>query len=375
MQNGTCATIWPLFKARIQDMQLPVFEEAFRSAPPLYISDILLSPSESTAFTNHLVHCILRVIVTHGGKAFAQFQSELDRSCPSTEHKIELHQTPLHPLPAFEIDESTIVGGAEVVDAIFDVLNVKKLPSWSNIIRFFCGDQLTIARLRSLVNIRAGHEGGYTGFGWGVWMPGLFHAKMTDIHGMLITHWGKPAAGPRNPGCLAFHNTILQRKPIVLTSLPPFRTCRDLIFVSLYARVLHCLLLVSKKASLDDYAKVMTWPKLVEDANNIFVQFSSPDYVSDLRWQRRQASTPSESELRPFPNRGDMVLENAILFLRDALISREFTDAVKQGDSGRVVLVLKTWALSFRGSGRTKYAHEMLHLIHNISHVWPKAVR
>ena len=45
-----------------------------------------------------------------------------------------------------------------------------------------------------------------------------------------------------------------------------------------------------------------------------------------------------------------MVFENAVLFLRDALISREFSDAVKVGDSGRVVLVLKTWALSFRGN-------------------------
>ncbi|KAF8949762.1 hypothetical protein BDZ97DRAFT_1772135, partial [Flammula alnicola] len=147
----------------------------------------------------------------------------------------------------FDIDESTIVGGAEVVDAIFNVLDVKKDPGWSRIVKFFCGDQLTIARLRALVNIRAGHEGGYTGFGWGVWMPGLFHAKMTDIH-------------------------------------------------------------VSKKGSLAEYSE---------------------------------------------GHEGDMVFENAILFLRDTLLSREFTDAVKAGDSGRVVLVLKTWALSFRGSGRT----------------------
>lgn len=48
---------------------------------------------------------------------------------------------------------------------------------------------------------------------------------------------------------------------------------------------------------------------------------------------------------------GDMVFENAILFLRDALLSREFTDAIKCGDLGRVVLVLKVWALGFRGSG------------------------
>ena len=42
-----------------------------------------------------------------------------------------------------------------------------------------------------------------------------------------------------------------------------------------------------------------------------------------------------------------MVFENAILFMHDALISWEFTDAVEAGDLGRVVLVLKTWALSY----------------------------
>lgn len=258
-----------------------------------------------------------------------------------------------------------------MVDAIFNVLRVKENSGWSRIVKFFCGDQLTIARLRALVNIRAGHEGGYTGFGWGVWMPGLFHAKMTDIHGVFITHWGKPSAGPRNPGCLAFHNTILQRKPILLTSLPPFRTCRDLIFVSLYARILHCLLLVSKTGSLDEYSEDMTWDKLVYHAKLIIHEYANSDLVADLRWRRRCAVAASASML----HEGDMVFENAVLFLRDALISREFTDAIKAGDSGRIVLVLKTWALSFRGSGRTKYAHEMLHLIHNITHVWPKAVR
>jgi hypothetical protein len=75
------------------------------------------------------------------------------------------------------------------------------------------------------------------------------------------------------------------------------------------------------------------------------------------------------------PTDGDAVFENASLFLRDALMSREMNDAVKAGDSGRVVLVLKTWALSFRGNGRTKYAFEMLHLIHNLHSVWPAPVR
>lgn len=70
-----------------------------------------------------------------------------------------------------------------------------------------------------------------------------------------------------------------------------------------------------------------------------------------------------------------MIFENASLFLRDALISREFTDSIKAGDSGRIVFVLKLLALSFRCNGRSQYAYEMLHLVHNLTHIWPKPIR
>ncbi|KAF8151422.1 hypothetical protein B0H34DRAFT_128605 [Crassisporium funariophilum] len=186
-------------------------------------------------------------------------------------------------------------------------------------------------------------------------MPGLFHAKMADIHGVLISDWGQPSAAARNPGSLVFHNSVIERKPIVITS---FRTCRDLIFISLYARILHCLLLVSKKGSLDDYSKDVTWEELVSDAEAIATQYASSDVVAALRWCRRTVNDQEQESSSA--KEGDMIFENAVLFLRDSLLSREFTDAVKAGDSGRIVLVPETWAVSFRGSRRTKYAHEML---------------
>ena len=37
--------------------------------------------------------------------------------------------------------------------------------------------------------------------------------------------------------------------------------------------------------------------------------------------------------------------------------------------------ILKVFALAYRGAGRTKYAHELLSLIHSITHVWPKSLR
>ncbi|KAJ6548938.1 hypothetical protein B0H19DRAFT_1265721 [Mycena capillaripes] len=369
-ENGTCATIWPLWKAVLEDMSINKLNKAFASTVPLSIKDILLSAPELKLMDQCLRPCILRIIVEHGGEKFQRFRDALNKSLPVTPEQIELHQTPLHPTPAWNIDQSTIIGNDEVVDAIHTELQVKRLSHWNWVVKFFAGDQLSIPRLRSLLNIRTGHESGYSGYGWGVWIPGLFHAKIADMHGFFTTHWGTPNRGTRNPGSLSFHNTHLHRAPILFSSLPPFRTCRDLVFVSLYARVLHCLLLETNKITLDECAdSIETFADLETVAAAIQQKYANADLVSELRWKRKMAGTASDQ----VP--GDEIFENASLLLHDTLISREFTDAIKAGDSGRIVLVLKVFACSYRGNGRTKYAHEMLHLIHNLTKVWPVSIR
>ena len=98
-----------------------------------------------------------------------------------------------------------------------------------------------------------------------------------------MVHWGKPNAGTQNPGSLSFHNTRLDRLPITLTSLPPVCTCRDLIFVSLYGHVLHCLLLVSNNSSLETYlSKVNSWETLLSHAHQIYDKYCQPRLVEEL---------------------------------------------------------------------------------------------
>lgn len=240
--------------------------------------------------------------------------------------------------------------------------------------RIVGGDQLTVARMRALEYIQAGQEHGYKGYFWGAWMPGLFHAKIADAHGTLLNHLRKPDRGAQNPRSLAFHNARLDRLPITATSLPTFQTCRDIIFVSLYARILCCLLLVSNCNSLEEYsAKVTDWQTIVTPATQIFEQYASTARVKKLRSDHEKELKNASKGTKP--KTGDAVFENACLFLRDALISREFNNAIKCGNSGRIVLVLKTWVLSFRGNSQTKYAYEMLHLIDNLTNVWPPGVR
>lgn len=72
---------------------------------------------------------------------------------------------------------------------------------------------------------------------------------------------------------------------------------------------------------------------------------------------------------------GDMVFENAVLYLRDELLLREMADPIKVRGSVRVVLVLKFLAASYQGAENVKYAHEMMQLLYFFKHVWSPGLR
>ncbi|KAF8196897.1 hypothetical protein K438DRAFT_1906287 [Mycena galopus ATCC 62051] len=386
-ENGTCATLIPLHNASRENLLTSDLDESIFAAKHLTIDDISLNPTEAAFFENALIHTIVRIIVRHGGEGFAKWQADTDATLPVSAEKIEVHKTPIHPLPTMEIDESTIIGNIEVMEEIMRVLGIKADdPEYAKYLQLTAGDQLSIARQRSILQARLGHESRPQSWRHIVPVPGLFHAKIADCHGVLETHLGKSTV--RSPGSLGFHNTVLDRLPITLTSLPPFRTCRDLIMVSLYARVLHCLLLVSGKKSLETCAEsIDSYSTLVSYAKEIYTTYADAERVEELRERRIPEERKRDAEVKAAKKaksaepaashipKGDMVLENAILFLRDALLTREFSDAIKIGDSGRVVLVLRAWTFCYRGSGRSKYAHEMLHLMHNLTCVWTRELR
>ena len=272
-----------------------------------------------------------------GGPGFKKFEKHLEKHQPNSSEKIPVHTTNLHPLPSWNINELSIVGNAEVDEAIVKELALDSVPGAADRVRFLRGDQLTLARLWALEFIRGGQEDGYEGFFWGVWIPGLFHAKIADAHGTKLNHFGKPESAAQSPWSLGFQNSRLDRLPITLTSLPTFRTSRDLIFVALYTRALHCLCLTSKFSSLEEYTlKVDKWETLVKHATNIFQNYANSALVDELRSQQAQVLKEDRSAK---PTEGYAVFGS--LFFWDALLSCKFNDAIKAGDSGRVILVLK----------------------------------
>ncbi|KAJ6456523.1 hypothetical protein C8R45DRAFT_1056470 [Mycena sanguinolenta] len=376
-ENGTCTTLIPLHDAKPDDLLASTFDDSILNAPPLHIDHLLFTDEEAKFHEQNMVHTILRII------------KDLDAMQPRSSETISVHKSAIHPLPSMEIDENSITGNIDVVRATNESLGLNvDDPEYMKYIKIIAGDQLTIACQRSILSVCLSHESGSHAWQHVVLMPDLFHAKIADCHGFLEAHFGKPNAGTRSPGSLGFHNTVLDRLPITLTSLPPFHTCRDLIMVFLYARVLHCLLLVSGKNSLEDYtSSVNSWTNIISHAKVIFTTDADTDRVQELREEHipderkrdadAKAANKGKKPDEPLPHikKGDMVFENAVLFLRDALLTHEFTDAVKTGDSGCVSNILRLWVFSYRGSSRTKYAHEMLHLLHNLICVWTKELQ
>jgi hypothetical protein len=59
---------------------------------------------------------------------------------------------------------------------------------------------------------------------------------------------------------------------------------------------------------------------------------------------------------------GDDVMQHGILFIRDALLFREFSEAIQDADIGRMWAIYHIWTFAFRGAGCTNYANKLLEM-------------
>ena len=128
----------PLHNAKLEDMRTQTLNEGITNAGPLRLEDLELTEPECTLMSDALVHTILSIIVTHGSEGFAKWSEDLKISQPHSSDTIDVHQTPIHLLPTMEIDESTITGNVEIIEAIVAELhpNCKNegLPEYIKII-------------------------------------------------------------------------------------------------------------------------------------------------------------------------------------------------------------------------------------------------
>ncbi|CAE6446189.1 unnamed protein product [Rhizoctonia solani] len=303
--NGTCATAFEVYGANDEALNQSHAEAAFLSAPPLERGNILLFCVEKDLHRQLMIHTILRLVVTSGGEGLTGYLPLLEVSQLQTAQLIDLHQTRTYPLPTMETDESTIDGTIEVMVKIYAAAGIDTTSeSFKKRIWLVAGDLKSLKNLGTAKEDRAGNDDPEYSFGNVTFIIGLFHTVMAAVTGFLILHFGRTTAGAYNPGSLHFHNRLLERKPIAINSPIPFTVAKNLIQVSLLARVLHCLTLVSGCTTIGEYVMYLTtldtaqgigqqmpnttqdrersWKQLVADATTVYDQYANSQTVEKL---------------------------------------------------------------------------------------------
>ncbi|KAJ3765120.1 hypothetical protein FB446DRAFT_655696 [Lentinula raphanica] len=346
--------------------------------------------------------------------SLAHFRSDIEThfSTSLARHRLQTRKSRIYSMRTTNIDESTSIGANDVLrNLIFDQLNIS--AHWLKSFVLFCGDQLSIDRLRKLMRYTAKGDTPSSNYNWVLPVIQLWHLKYNWQKTVIQGHWWDESG--RGVYGLAHDARHIRREKFNPTKCD-FYPAHHLLEDRFDAMVLHALRLICEEKSeivtpksiplidgLDTYFKpdglmsstsfeqLLTFGDIVnrrymvnaayEDAlghieRDIEVygspadmsmpsnDVSQPIQIGSKSKKKSKRSKAATAETRNISS-GDQCLANDISFLRTTMWYLEICAAIAEGDIGRVFEVIKILRFSFWGTGSTNYGNEMLELACN----------
>ncbi|KAG0012513.1 hypothetical protein BGZ82_002575, partial [Podila clonocystis] len=267
---------------------------------------------------------------------------------------LPIKKTMRFPLPSMPINQASVEGNMHVLNDI-TVGMLQLPPGWFNGGKriVIAGDQLTVARVRTLKRYWWDDTDDYNKLMWATPVMQLFHLQMLLGHTILRTHFGEATAG----GSLAFNVTMLGWKRVKVDKLD-FHAVDELLRHTFEAMVLRVWEIVLETDDLDTLA----WE--LGAAGISHMTALNVDTILD------RYLNISDSE-----RFGSMASRNAALFIRDMLLYVELSSAIKMGDIGRIEEVLRWLTVMFQAGTTKNYAYELLHLHCGLHYSWPSQMK
>jgi hypothetical protein len=316
---------------------------------------------------------------------------------PEELYRIPRQKSRIHPLKVLEIDESSIDGNAQVIEAIASELDIDlaRLNSSSIMIT---EDQMTTARVRSLKDLRA-RDMLERRLGFADTISGWLHTEMAVANGIQRCHSGRQDG--LDPGSLNRFITVLGRTGIS-ENVTDHDALHRLIIHVLKGHILAAFLHVANEiertkpnggrtmssiSQLKTWIRENDWKKLLDQTVDTYFAPAKPGY---LRQSAEAAAAAEYDKMRdeimakPKKERSaeesafvkkdaqpkwirdrslrdrDLVYENFALYLRDAMMYWDLVQAIGDGGSGRLLRISEMLTPWFHGNGKFKYAQEML---------------
>ena len=271
------------------------------------------------------------------------------------------NQTIQYMLPTAHICESTYEGNDQVISEIYKYLGLDSPEEMKemglNRVIVWAGDQLTVSRLRGLINFRSHDDNSFERMDYLIPSFGWFHLQMAFATSLHSQYYGKK-------GSYGFSHAfdIMGKKGLANTATQgTFHYGFEEAMEEVATARFHDLW--KQVAGVAELNELQGWEpeQLVTMAKKIYEGFASTSAVVELRSE--------EEDLR------DGLLKQMVQFNRDLLEYLELDTAIKVGDVGRMEDMLPRLLLRFVGGNNNKYAIEILELLQGLNWEWSEDVK
>ncbi|KAJ7165025.1 hypothetical protein C8R46DRAFT_1220165 [Mycena filopes] len=385
MDSGTAATFVELMNCDVGKAFDP---KPLRTAKQLGVraqltTDVLFERIDLPALNALMeLHCLTFLIAETPVLASHQSYINVRFRTTHAKHRIPAgFVTSIHPLATSGHDEGTTRGNQDVLDDLI----IRQLGMDKNdvdkLLIIVGGDQSTVEKIRTLQKFLDDCPHGYSRYGWVLPLIQLWHMGWADLERILSTHWGRTASHSELGDMSSFYfiNTILKRK-IKDVKRPDYYPTQNFIFDTLRAEIVDCWKVFLRTNDLN--AHFTAHPATLEDLLvharglvKLYLMTESSEMARDGYdghgftlgdpWPRHADEGMDVDDEQP---RGDSVLANVVLRLRDSMLHYEFQHAISDGDIGRAMNVMAVWTFTFTGCGKNKYSNELLEIACNFQY-------
>lgn len=207
----------------------------------LTLDSLKPSPEKQAQLKKAFAYHVRMILIVHATPSLSvSRRKKLKKKARSTKPHIRRlynEKTEFFPLPALAQEEASVVGTIKVVTKIFTKLLGLAEEIIDAELRLLVGDWLTIRNLRLMKAEIADEHTSFRRMSWVQECAMPFHFQMNAIYMLFRTHLGRP--GDSDPSSLDHHRVLLRRLKLD-TKKPEYNKAKELLYHSLYARVLDC---------------------------------------------------------------------------------------------------------------------------------------
>ncbi|KAF6745112.1 hypothetical protein DFP72DRAFT_824802 [Ephemerocybe angulata] len=385
--------------------------------------DMIIEDIDWTHLENVAAFQFLQTLI-HFAPALARYRGELKQFSVTRLQKLarpEEFRSKVHPLATNDADEMKVQDLQAAVKDFARQLGIVDEETLRNQCWPFSGDGKTFDVLLRLRKLLSADADAFESFQWMTPMLEIWHTKWTDLSRVVRGHYGENADDPASLAHLAKIGAC--PKPSNLKKVD-FYDGQHMVNLVLDASILNCWEqqfnttdLVKYFEDLDKTNAMPTFDNLVTHAEKLSKRHATTKAFTQAGTVRGEGEVPAGREWVPPPKtpsppgtdismgsngestseessssesqtpgltyddlfpephpfsvpepstmKPDTTLANSTLFMRDAIWWREVCLAVAEGDTGRVLEMLKVWIFTFAGGGNPLYSTFLLEVYCN----------